>query len=108
MYPDDSSENILVYGVGKFKDSYTDDSAYDKVPWTPREDEPNKGHFYSQIRDGNYVEMKDNSPGSGETCGKELKELGNMLDIISIHSYPLRTEKTIDKALDIKTKDSLH
>ncbi len=52
--------------------------------------------------------MKDNSPGSGETYGKELKELGNMLDIISIHSYPLRTEKTINKALDINTKDSLH
>ncbi len=102
MYPDDSNENILVYGVGKFKDSYADYNAYDKVPWTPREDPPNQGHFYSQIRDGNYVEMKDNSPGSGETYCKELKELGNMLDIISIHSYPPRTEKTIGKALGIK------
>ena len=31
---------------------------------------------------------------------KELKELGEALDIISIHSYPLWSGKTIDEALD--------
>ena len=35
---------------------------------------------------------------------KELKELGNILDIISIHSYPLWAGKTIDEALDFNKK----
>ncbi len=31
---------------------------------------------------------------------KELKELGDILDIISVHSYPLWSGKTIDEAVD--------
>ena len=67
IYPDGSFEGISVYGTGKRKDNYADYSAYDSVPWRPRVELPNQGYFYSQIRDNNYVEMKDNSPGSGET-----------------------------------------
>ena len=49
------------------KEIVTEYQGADEVPWIVRKDESNKGHFYSQLRDGNFVEMKDNSPGSGET-----------------------------------------
>ena len=60
-----TAATMSFYSSGK--EIVTEYQGADEVPWIVRKDDPNQGHFYSQIRDGNYVEMKDNSPGNGET-----------------------------------------
>lgn len=38
--------------------------AGDKVSWYVMEEIPERGHFYSSIRDDNYVEIKEGTPGN--------------------------------------------
>lgn len=50
---------VQFHPTGKILDSADKYKAYDEVSWVIRKDELDKGAFYSTLRDGNYVEIKE-------------------------------------------------